>query len=149
MSAITLPLYASLCAGALKRVWCWQAMERDFQVSAIAKCRMQSRTSACSSPLVACLQVEYFFRIHDPTTPNRQGNDVGTQYRSAIFYHNDQQKQEAEAKRDELQKTRIRNPIATEIIPAGEWYDAEGRLDTVGATGIQLLLTVGMQSLTT
>ena len=41
-------------------------------------------------------QVEYFYRIHDPTTPNRQGNDVGTQYRSAIFYEDDEQKRVAE-----------------------------------------------------
>ena len=44
----------------------------------------------------AVAQVEYFYRIHDPTTPNRQGNDVGTQYRSAIFYHDDEQKRVAE-----------------------------------------------------
>lgn len=44
----------------------------------------------------AMAQVEYFYRIHDPTTPNRQGNDVGTQYRSAIFYHDDEQKRVAE-----------------------------------------------------
>ena len=45
---------------------------------------------------VHLLQVEYFYRIHDPTTPNRQGNDQGTQYRSAIFYHDDEQKRIAE-----------------------------------------------------
>ena len=43
-----------------------------------------------------CMQVEYFYRIHDPTTPDRQGNDRGTQYRSAIFYHDDDQKRIAE-----------------------------------------------------
>ena len=69
--------------------------------------------------------MEYFFRIHDPTTPNRQGNDRGTQYRSAIFYHSEEQREQAQAKKDELQKTRIKGQIATEIVPAGQWYDAE------------------------
>ena len=53
--------------------------------------------SALASPAdKASVQVEYFYRIHDPTTPNQQGNDRGTQYRSAIFYHDDEQKRIAE-----------------------------------------------------
>lgn len=69
--------------------------------------------------------VEYFYRIHDPTTPNRQGNDQGTQYRSAIFYHDEDQKRIAEEKTAELQKTRIKNKIVTDIVPASKWYSAE------------------------
>ncbi|CAL5224500.1 g7196 [Coccomyxa viridis] len=69
--------------------------------------------------------VEYFYRIHDPTTPNRQGNDQGTQYRSAIFYHDDEQKRIAEEKTAELQKTRIKSKIATEIVPEAQWFTAE------------------------
>ncbi|CAL8464614.1 g4149 [Coccomyxa elongata] len=69
--------------------------------------------------------VEYFYRIHDPTTKNRQGNDVGTQYRSAIYYEDDEQKRLAEEKTAELQKTRIRAPITTEIVPAQQWFSAE------------------------
>jgi peptide-methionine (S)-S-oxide reductase len=47
-------------------------------------------------------QVEYFYRIHDPTTPNRQGNDAGTQYRSAVFYEDDEQKRIAEVRHHSL-----------------------------------------------
>lgn len=67
-----------------------------------------------------------FFAIHDPTTLNRQGNDVGTQYRSAIFYHSPEQKAAAEEVVAKLQKQGIfRNPIVTEITPAGPFTMAE------------------------
>lgn len=69
----------------------------------------------------------YLFRIHDPTTKNRQGNDVGTQYRSAIFYHSPGQQAAAErAIARETTGTRWTKPITTQVVPAGEWYDAEG-----------------------
>lgn len=67
-----------------------------------------------------------FFRMHDPTTPNRQGNDVGSQYRSAIFYTDEQQRaiaQEVKAEVDRAGKWSA--PIATEIVPAGQFYPAE------------------------
>lgn len=67
-----------------------------------------------------------FFTVHDPTTLNRQGNDVGTQYRSAIFYHNDVQKEVAAQIRDEIAAAGLyENPIVTEITPAGEFWPAE------------------------
>ena len=70
--------------------------------------------------------LEVFFRYHDPTTPNRQGPDVGTQYRSAIFYHNPEQEKAAERAVDLLGRAKIfRNGIVTEIKPAGEFYRAE------------------------
>ena len=70
--------------------------------------------------------VKAFFDLHDPTTPNRQGPDVGSQYRSAIFYHNDDQKQTAEAVKDELDRSgKYRYPIVTEIVPAAPFYMAE------------------------
>ena len=70
--------------------------------------------------------VKAFFDLHDPTTPNRQGPDVGSQYRSAIFYHNDDQKQTAEAVKDELGRSeKYRYPIVTEIVPAAPFYTAE------------------------
>jgi peptide-methionine (S)-S-oxide reductase len=67
-----------------------------------------------------------FFAIHDPTTPNRQGNDVGTQYRSAIFYHSQEQKRDAEAVIAELTAAReFRDPIVTQVVPAETLYVAE------------------------
>jgi peptide-methionine (S)-S-oxide reductase len=70
--------------------------------------------------------LEIFFTIHDPTTLNRQGADVGTQYRSAIFYNNPQQKDTAEALIAELAKEGIwDNPIVTEVKPLTAFYKAE------------------------
>ena len=70
--------------------------------------------------------VEIFFTIHDPTTLNRQGNDVGTQYRSAIFYHSEQQKREAEEVVGKLTAGKLwNNPIVTEIVTAGPFTKAE------------------------
>jgi len=67
-----------------------------------------------------------FFRTHNPTTLNRQGNDVGTQYRSAIFYHTDEQKQAAEAMIKRLTDEQVFDgPIVTEITPASKFYKAE------------------------
>ena len=67
-----------------------------------------------------------FFRMHDPTTLNQQHNDIGTQYRSAIFYHDDAQKQLAEAAKDKFNKSgRFKRPIVTEITKAGPFYEAE------------------------
>ena len=67
-----------------------------------------------------------FFNTHDPTTVNRQGNDVGTQYRSAIFYADLEQKQKAEALITELNDTHAYDkPVVTEVKPLGEFYEAE------------------------
>jgi peptide methionine sulfoxide reductase msrA/msrB len=68
----------------------------------------------------------WFFRMHDPTTPNRQGNDTGTQYRSAIFYLNDQQRRTAEAVKARLDASgKWKRPIVTEIVVAGDFWPAE------------------------
>ena len=70
--------------------------------------------------------LEVFFTIHDPTTLNRQGNDVGTQYRSAIFYHSPEQKKDAEEVVANLTKGKLwANPIVTEIVPASTFTKAE------------------------
>jgi peptide-methionine (S)-S-oxide reductase len=70
--------------------------------------------------------LKVFFSIHDPTTLNRQGNDVGTQYRSAIFYHNDEQKKIAEEVVREISAAKIwDDPIVTEVTPFEKFYIAE------------------------
>lgn len=67
-----------------------------------------------------------FWTAHDPTQLNRQGNDVGTQYRSVIYYHSDEQKQKAEEYKKKLNDEQAYNaPVVTEISPAGEFYKAE------------------------
>lgn len=69
--------------------------------------------------------LEIFWTTHDPTTLNRQGNDVGTQYRSAIFYHNEEQKAIAEKSKRDVATKIWDNPIVTEIVKYDEFYKAE------------------------
>jgi peptide-methionine (S)-S-oxide reductase len=70
--------------------------------------------------------LEVFFAVHDPTTPNRQGNDVGTQYRSAVFYETPEQKAAAEAVIAGLTAEKVwPNPIVTEVAPLTRFYPAE------------------------
>jgi peptide-methionine (S)-S-oxide reductase len=69
--------------------------------------------------------LEYFYRMHDPTTSNRQGPDVGSQYRSGIFYHSDEQKAVAEEVTKKANEQWWKGGIVTEVLPAGEWWDAE------------------------
>jgi peptide-methionine (S)-S-oxide reductase len=71
--------------------------------------------------------LEVFFTIHDPTTLNRQGADIGTQYRSAVFYHTPEQRKIAEAVIAELSSAHVWDaPIVTEVVPLTEFYPAEG-----------------------
>jgi len=71
--------------------------------------------------------LRYFFRLHDPTTPNRQGNDRGTQYRSAIFYHGDEQRIVAERVKAEVDRSgKWPAKVVTQIVPASAFYPAEG-----------------------
>jgi peptide-methionine (S)-S-oxide reductase len=68
--------------------------------------------------------LEVFFTIHDPTTPNRQGADIGSQYRSIILYQDENQQQQALDAIENAQKL-WPNPIVTEVLPLGIWYPAE------------------------
>ena len=67
---------------------------------------------------------DFFFRLHDPTTANRQGNDIGTQYRSAIFYHDEAQRDAAQRAIQRAQPKWSR-PIVTEVVPFTNFYEAE------------------------
>ncbi len=70
--------------------------------------------------------LQIFWKIHDPTTPNRQGPDVGSQYRSAIFYYDARQLSAAQASKSQIEQSgRFNRPIITEITPAGSFYPAE------------------------
>jgi len=70
--------------------------------------------------------LEVFWKTHDPTTMNRQGADVGTQYRSSVFYHNDEQRKLAEEMKEKLNAAAIwKDPVITEIVPFHEFYKAE------------------------
>jgi len=68
--------------------------------------------------------LEHFWKMHDPTTLNRQGPDVGTQYRSAIFFHSPEQEKTARASKEHWQQ-RSSRPIVTEVVPASTFYKAE------------------------
>ena len=70
--------------------------------------------------------LEIFWRSHDPTTLNRQGNDIGTQYRSVIFYHNQKQKEIAETSKEKVNTSKLwKDPIVTEITSLNNYSDAE------------------------
>jgi peptide-methionine (S)-S-oxide reductase len=70
--------------------------------------------------------LDVFWENHDPTQLNRQGPDFGTQYRSAIFYHDAEQEREAKASKEKLEQShRFSKPIATQIVPATEFFQAE------------------------
>ena len=70
--------------------------------------------------------LEVFWKTHDPTTRNRQGNDVGTQYRSVVFYHDESQRQAAEQYKAKLESAKIWDrPIVTEIVPFERFWPAE------------------------
>jgi peptide-methionine (S)-S-oxide reductase len=70
--------------------------------------------------------LKVFWTSHDPTTPNRQGPDVGTQYRSAIFFHDAAQEAAARASKEAIEKSgKLKRPIVTEIVAAGPFYRAE------------------------
>ncbi|GLV60799.1 peptide methionine sulfoxide reductase MsrA [Dictyobacter sp. S3.2.2.5] len=74
--------------------------------------------------------LDIFWHMHDPTTLNRQGNDIGTQYRSGIYYHNEEQKRVAEASKQALEAAgTYKHPIVTEILPFTNFYAAESYHD--------------------
>jgi peptide-methionine (S)-S-oxide reductase len=128
--------------------WCTEAIFEELEgvISAVSgytggKVENPTYKAVCAGETghAECLQIVYdpkkisfdellevFWETHDPTTLNRQGNDVGTQYRSGIFYHNEEQKQKAEKYKAELNKSgAFDNPIVTEITAFTKFYPAE------------------------
>ncbi|KAH9894706.1 PMSR-domain-containing protein [Xylariomycetidae sp. FL2044] len=69
--------------------------------------------------------LEFFYRMHDPTTPNQQGPDVGSQYRSAVFYHSPEQEKVAREITRKANEQWYKGRVVTEVAPAGQWWDAE------------------------
>ncbi|ORZ15196.1 reductase [Absidia repens] len=101
------PSYRQVCTGTTDHA---EALEITFDPAAVSYATL----------------VEFFYCIHDPTTVNAQGPDRGSQYRSAIFYHSEEQKATAEQVTRQVQKDHYKNnKIVTEIVPAGVFYDAE------------------------
>lgn len=106
-SKVANPSYQAVCSG---RTGAAEAVQITFDPSIIAYDKL----------------LEIFWHVHDPTTLNRQGNDVGTQYRSGIYYHNDEQKEIALASKEAVDKSgTYRNPVVTEILPFTNFYPAE------------------------
>jgi len=128
--------------------WCTEAIfeELDGVISATSgysggQTKNPSYKEVCTGETghAECLQIVYdpsrisfdellavFWETHDPTTLNRQGADVGTQYRSAVFYHNEEQKEKAEKYKEQLDKSgAFDNPVMTEITPFTVFYPAE------------------------
>ncbi|ADI74387.1 peptide methionine sulfoxide reductase [Methanohalobium evestigatum Z-7303] len=101
------PTYKDVCTGKTGHA---EAVEVTFEPSIVSYEKL----------------LDVFWKIHDPTTLNRQGPDIGTQYRSAIFYHNEEQKKKAIESRDKLQQSgKYKKDIVTDIVPASEFYEAE------------------------
>ena len=101
------PSYKEVCTG---ETWHAEAVQVEFDSSVISYEEL----------------LDIFWKIHDPTSLNQQGFDIGTQYRSAIFYHNDRQKETAIKSREKLEKSKkYKNKIVTEIKPAKGFYKAE------------------------
>jgi peptide-methionine (S)-S-oxide reductase len=106
-SQVANPTYEQVCSG---RTGAAEAIQVTYDPSVI--------------PYHTLLDI--FWHLHDPTTLNRQGNDVGTQYRSAIFYTNEQQKQAALSSKEDLERSgAYSKPIVTQIVPFTNFYPAE------------------------
>ncbi len=106
-SKVANPSYEAVCTG---RTGAAEAVQVTFDPSVISYDKL----------------LEIFWHVHDPTTLNRQGNDVGTQYRSAVFYHNDEQKRIALATKEAVDRSgTYKKPVVTEISAFTNFYPAE------------------------
>src|SRR6059058_1910848 len=105
-SKVASPSYEAVCSG---RTGAAEAIQITYDPSVISYEKL----------------LDIFWHLHDPTTLNRQGNDIGTQYRSAIFYHDERQKEIAEKSKKEIEQEAVyKDPVTTSIEPASTWYSA-------------------------
>jgi peptide-methionine (S)-S-oxide reductase len=148
MSSTPLPANTDTATFANGCFWCTEAIfeELDGVISAVSgytggTTQNPTYKEVCSGTTghAECIQITYdpgrisfdellevFWKTHDPTTLNRQGNDVGTQYRSGIFYHNEEQRAKAEQYKLALDRSGAwKDPIVTEISPFSVFYSAE------------------------
>ncbi len=110
-SQVKTPSYREVCSGTTGAA---EGVQVTFDPSVISYAKL----------------LEIFWHVHDPTTLNRQGNDVGTQYRSGIYYANEEQKQTAQASKEDLDRSgAYRKPAVTEIVPFTNFYPAESYHD--------------------
>ncbi|KAG6918474.1 hypothetical protein DXG01_014101 [Tephrocybe rancida] len=122
---VTNPDYKTVCSGATDHA---EAVKIEFDPSIVTYAELVGEACRYTLRLLTHTNTEFFYRTHDPTTVNRQGGDIGTQYRSAIFTHDAEQEATAKRVTEEVQAkhfTPKRDKIATEIVSAGQWWDAE------------------------
>lgn len=118
------PTYEQVCSGRTNHT---EAVQIEFDPSIVKYEELltgKSPNVLTTNLFVSSSTYLVFFDIHDPTTPNKQGNDVGTQYRSGIYYFNDEQKNKAVQTRDKFQK-KYDSPIVTDIKLASRFFLAE------------------------
>ena len=102
------------------------ATSRTPRIATTARTQKRSRSRSTRDQTSFRDLLEFFFQIHDPTTPNRQGNDRGTSYRSAIFYTSEEQRRVAEDTIADVEASGLwPGKVVTELSPAGDFWEAE------------------------
>jgi peptide-methionine (S)-S-oxide reductase len=124
------PGYRAVCSGRTGRTYPSPLLRRDAQRDMQTVANWYTDAEALQvvydpEKVTYRSLLEFFYKMHDPTTSNRQGPDVGSQYRSAIFYHDAEQEKIARDVTDKVNKQWWKGGVATEILPAGKWWDAE------------------------
>lgn len=124
------PSYRAVCSGTTGReylfIWRRSILFRRYETNRWGITDAEALQVTFDPSVVTYRQLlEFFYRMHDPTTKDRQGPDMGTQYRSAIFTHSEDQTKIAHNITDKVGKEWYQKPITTQIIEAGQWWDAE------------------------
>jgi peptide-methionine (S)-S-oxide reductase len=118
------PSYRAVCAGQTGRTCCPRHPILGYTADRMTDA--EAAQIVFDPEKVSYKQLlEFFYRMHDPTTANRQGPDTGSQYRSAIFFHNEEQEKVAKEVTELVNKNWWAGKVVTEVLPAGQWWDAE------------------------